>query len=196
MSRILIVYGSTYGQTERIARQIGRILTGTGHEVDVRCGDRLSRGLHLEEYDGVLVAASVLMGRHQRCIRRFVRRNALQLNTMPSAFVSVCGSATGDPTQARAYVDRFLTETGWWHPTETRSFAGAVAYTRYNPLLRWWMQRISRHKGLPTDTSRDWDFTEWDEVERFARELAVLLAPETVAEPKPRTAARPMAVAV
>jgi menaquinone-dependent protoporphyrinogen oxidase len=196
MSRVLIVYGSTYGQTERIARQIGRILTGLGHEVDLRCGDRLSRGLHLEEYDGVLVAASVILGRYQRSIRRFVRRNALQLNTMPSAFASVSGSPTSDPMRAEAYVDRFLTKTGWWRPTETRSFAGAVAYTRYNPLLRWWMQRISSRKGLPTDTSRDWDFTEWDEVERFARELAVLLAPEPVAEPALRAARGPMAVAV
>ena len=144
----------------------------------------------------MLVAASVLFGRHQRYIRRFARRNALQLNTMPSAFASVCGSATSDPTEAKAWVDRFLTETGWWRPTATRSFAGAVAYTRYNPLLRWWMQRISRRKGLPTDTSRDWDFTEWNEVEHFARELAVLLAPRTVAAPRRRAATGPMAVAV
>jgi menaquinone-dependent protoporphyrinogen IX oxidase len=35
---------------------------------------------------------------------------------------------------------------------------------------------ISRRKGLPTDTSRDWDLTEWDAVDRFAEELAVALA--------------------
>jgi menaquinone-dependent protoporphyrinogen IX oxidase len=33
------------------------------------------------------------------------------------------------------------------------------------------------HKGgHPTDTSRDHDFTDWDAVERFAREFAVTLA--------------------
>jgi menaquinone-dependent protoporphyrinogen oxidase len=196
MARILIVYGSAYGQTERIAQQIGHILGGAGHEVDLKGGDALSREPHLEQYDGVLVAASVLFGRHQRYIRRFARRNAPQLNAMPSAFVSVCGSASSDPAVTQAYVDRFLSATGWWHPTATHSFAGAVAYTRYNPLLRWWMQRISRHKGLPTDTSRDWDLTEWDAVERFARELAVLLAPEAAPTPALRAAVRPVAVAV
>ena len=59
----------------------------------------------------------------------------------------------------------------------TRSFTGAVAYTRYAWWFRWYLKVISRRKGLPTDTSRDWDFTEWDEVERFAGELAVALSP-------------------
>ena len=100
------------------------------------------------------------------------------------------------PALTQAYVDRFLTATGWWHPTATRSFSGAVTYTRYNPLLRWWMQRISRHKGLPTDTSRDWDLTEWGAVERFARELAVLLAPEHARTPALRAAPPLVAAAV
>jgi menaquinone-dependent protoporphyrinogen oxidase len=181
MSRILIVYGSNYGQTERVAQRIAGILMDAGHQVTVYMGNRLPRTFSVAEYDGAVVAASVIMNHHQRYIRDFVRRSVHRLNEIPSAFVSVCG-AGGDPPRARAYVDALLRETGW-HPTVTHSFTGAVAYTQYGWLFRWVLKRISRQKGLPTDTSRDWDFTEWDEVERFAKELAVTLGPAPTEHP-------------
>jgi menaquinone-dependent protoporphyrinogen oxidase len=176
MSKILVVYGSTYGQAERVARRMAGILQDAGHTVETHRGDQIPDALALGDYDGFLVAASVLMGHHQTYIRDWVRRFAPLLNQAPSAFVSVCGAANSDPLQARAYVDGLLRETGW-RPTVTRSFTGAVAYTRYGWWIRWYLKRMSRRKGLPTDTSRDWDFTEWDAVEQFAEELAATLAP-------------------
>ena len=89
------------------------------------------------------------------------------------------------PSQAQAYIDTLLHETGW-RPTVTQSFTGAVAYTRYGWWYRWYLKRISRRKGLPTDTSRDWDFTEWSEVERFAEKLAVTFALASGEAPGPR----------
>lgn len=175
MSSILIVYGSTYGQTERIARRISELLGQAGYAVDLHRGDQLPAHLTLERYAGVLVAASVLGGYHQRYLRKFVRHNAARLNRLASAFVSVCGSAGSDPAKARAYIEGLLDESGW-RPALTRSFTGAVAYTKYWWPIRWALKRISRSKGLPTDTSRDWDYTEWREVDDFARSLVALFA--------------------
>jgi menaquinone-dependent protoporphyrinogen oxidase len=175
VSSILIVYGSTYGQTERIARRIGELLRQAGYGVDIHRGDQLPENLTLEMYSGVVVAASVLAGYHQRYIRTFVRRNAARLNRLACAFISVCGSSGSNPPQAGAYISGLLEESGWW-PAITRSFTGGVAYTKYSWLVRWVLKRINRSKGLPTDTSRDWDFTEWGEVEAFARSLAALFA--------------------
>lgn len=187
MSSILIIYGSTYGQTERIARRIGELLLQAGYAVDIHRGDQLPDHLTLEPYAGVIVAASVLAGHHQRYIRKFVRYNAARLNQMATAFVSVCGSAGSDPARASAYIEALLEESAW-RPTITRSFTGAVAYTKYSWPIRWILKRISRSKGGPTDTSRDWDFTEWPEVDAFARMLAALFAapirrPDQLASP-------------
>jgi menaquinone-dependent protoporphyrinogen oxidase len=33
------------------------------------------------------------------------------------------------------------------------------------------MRRIASRKGLDTDTSRDYDYTDWDAVDRFARDF-------------------------
>jgi menaquinone-dependent protoporphyrinogen oxidase len=84
--------------------------------------------------------------------------------------------------EERSYLDRFIGETGW-KPAQVASFGGALAYTRYNFLLRQLMKWISRRAGRPTDTSRDHEFTDWDRVDRFADDVIDRVSP---AEPQPR----------
>jgi menaquinone-dependent protoporphyrinogen oxidase len=179
MPGTLIIYGSTYGQTERVAHRIARVLRDAGHVADVYNGDHLPGTVSLTGYDSVVIAASVRFGRHQKYIRRYVRRHAEELNAHRTAFVSVCGAAGGAPRRAQGYIEDLLRETGW-RPAITQSFTGAVAYTKYGWMTRWIMTSISRRKGLPVDTSKDWDYTEWDEVDRFAAELAEAWTPNKV----------------
>ena len=171
MAKVLVVYGTAYGQTQRIARRIVDQLADQGHTVSMYKGDNLPAYLPLEDYDAFMVAASVIRGQHQRYIRDFARRNAMRLNVAPSAFVSVSGAAAGSPDQARECVEEFFRQTGW-HPAIWATFAGAMAYTQYGPVLRWIMKLISRRQGGPTDTSRDHEMTDWAAVDQFAERLA------------------------
>jgi menaquinone-dependent protoporphyrinogen oxidase len=171
MSKILVIYGSTYRQTGRVADRIAEVLRHAGHGVDVYQGDQLPDSVFLAEYDGFLLAAPVVKGHHQKCIRQFAHWHAGLLNRAPSAFVSVCGEAASDPRRAAGYINALSRETGWY-PEIARSFTGAVDDTRDRWLSRWNLKHISRWRGLPTDTSRVWEFTDWNEVERFARSLA------------------------
>jgi menaquinone-dependent protoporphyrinogen oxidase len=177
MADILIVYGTAHGQTELIAQEIARVLR-THHEVTVLRGDHLQN--RPIKYDAFVVAASVRFGQHQRYVQAFVRDHLVQLNAAPSAFVSVCGAMAGaDPDRlrtARGYVDAFLRATGW-RPGIARSFAGGLPYTRYRPWTRWMMKAINRRTGGPTDTSRDYDFTDWREVRKLAEDFGTLLTP-------------------
>jgi menaquinone-dependent protoporphyrinogen oxidase len=50
------------------------------------------------------------------------------------------------------------------------------------------MKYISRRTGRPTDTSRDWEFTDWDAVTRMAREFAEAVEAPT-GEPAPAAVA-------
>jgi menaquinone-dependent protoporphyrinogen oxidase len=184
MSRMLIVYGSAYGQTARISQRIAQVLAQAGHQVITLDGKQLSPELSLAEYDGFVIAASVLFGRHQRYMKAFVSRHVDRLNAAPSAFVSVSGAAIGSAPegmkQAQAYADMFLRQAGW-RPRAIRLVNGALAYTKYGLLVRWMMKMISRRTGRPTDTSRDYDFTDWNDVDEFAHELAETLAPRELA---------------
>ncbi|HEY6923417.1 MAG TPA: flavodoxin domain-containing protein [Steroidobacteraceae bacterium] len=169
--RLLAIYGTAYGQTERIVHRIAGVLRARGWDIAAHKGDALPSDLMLGRYDVCLVAASIIAGKHQHYIREFVQRYAAALSDMSSAFVSVSGAA-GDPRperqeEAQKYVAEFLRATGW-RPRLQATFGGAMAYTKYGFFLRLMTQWISRRNGGPTDTSRDHDFTDWAAVDRFA----------------------------
>jgi menaquinone-dependent protoporphyrinogen oxidase len=184
--RILIVYGTRHGQTATIAARLEQVLVAQRLAVAVFNVDELPRDFMIDRFDGVLIGASVIAGKHQRAVRRFVIRNIETLNRLPSAFYSVSGSAASPDlhrqADARRVMEGFLTETGWRPDVET-TLAGALAYTRYSPLMRWLLKQIARREGAPTDTSRDHEFTDWNHVEEFAKRFGHVVAPVTFEAP-------------
>jgi menaquinone-dependent protoporphyrinogen oxidase len=176
--RILIVYASLYGQTEKIARYIAAYLATLGDAVTLVDANQLQPGPAIGDFDLVLVGASVTYGRHQKSARRFVLARREALNNVPGAFFSVSGSAASEKPEgqaaARQYVDDFLRETGW-HPRLTTMFGGTMAYTKYSPIMRWFIKRISARQGGPTDTSCDHERTDWAQVKTFAESCVELV---------------------
>lgn len=201
--RILIVYGSTHGQTARIGRHIGDLLGTLGRDVTLVDADALPRALDPRDFDGVIVGSSIIYRRHQPAVLRFVRANRDTLSAKPSAFFSVSASAAGRTEKerdgARRCVNDFLRHTGW-RPGVTTTLGGAMAYTKYNPVLRWITRYISAKAGGPTDTSRDHELTDWTRVRRFVEDFALLLPrldePRVVARPRQAPAPTPLADAV
>jgi menaquinone-dependent protoporphyrinogen oxidase len=170
--RILIAYATSYGQTAKIAGRMADLLMAAGVSVTLVNAANHPRDFRAGEFDGIIVGGSIIGGRHQRALVRFVRDHRAVLNALPSAFFSVSGSAASrletERAKARQFVDDFLTVTGW-RPALTVTIGGAMAYTKYNPLLRWIVKRTSKAAGGPTDTSRDHEVTDWSQVERFVQ---------------------------
>ena len=121
-------------------------------------------------------------GTYQKQVRRWVRSHAPELNRKPTAFVSVSLSVLQqDPkTQRdlRAIVDRFTAEAGW-KPTVVKQVAGALLYRQYNWFLRRVMKRIVAKAGGDTDTTRDYEYTDWKDLRSFAELFFVRVAAET-----------------
>ena len=176
--RILVVYGTAYGHTAKVAQRIALALRCVGDDVTVVDAADPPRVLNVGAYDGVIVGSSVTYGRHQRSVRRFVLAHQDELNAIPSAFFSVSGAAAGasrdDRTRARRYINAFLHET-LWRPAHTAAFGGCVAYTRYNPILRLWVRRAMAKHGGPTDVSRDHELTDWQQVRRFVGDILAIV---------------------
>ena len=97
---------------------------------------------------------------------------------MPTALFQVSlTSANPDAAHtatARSLVDELCQGSGF-DPDVVGMFAGALLYTRYGWLKRHLMQAISRHQGGDVDTSRDYDYTDWEAVEHFARDVGALV---------------------
>jgi menaquinone-dependent protoporphyrinogen oxidase len=173
MSRILVLYGTTHGQAAKVASAIAETLKSLGSIVDVRDAATTPwRGP--AGYNSVIVAASVHTGRYQRPVRRWVREHAAELNVMPTAFVSVCLAALGHDEKSQRDVaepmEHFFLETRWL-PTFRKAVAGALPYSKYTWLTRRVMRGIAKHTHGDTDTSRDYEYTDWKDLAEFTRQF-------------------------
>ena len=181
MTRILIAYGTIEGQTAQIADHLAGVIRGRGLEVEA-LDLKQFKDVSVAGYDAVIIGGSVHMGKHQEDVVNFVRKNRVDLERLPSAFFSVSLAANGDLPNAEAYVENFRQQTGW-RPTKVGLFSGALLYRQYNFLKRYMMKRIVRDKpGMPTDSSRDYVYTNWDQVKRFAEDFVGRLVPEDTAQ--------------
>jgi len=175
MSRILIAYASSYGQTRKIAEAIASELRHGGHVVEL--ADTLAGPPPpVQDYDAVVLGSRVQLGRHARPILAYIAANRAELDQVPSYFFSVSMSAaerhTLDPD---GYLEK-LFATSHWRPREAIAIAGGLPYRRYGFILRAIMKSISRRGGHTTDTSHDHEYTDWAQVQRFAAGIAAELA--------------------
>ena len=174
-----VLYATREGHTRRIAEHIASALRAKHVDVDVYDVNRLSSPIDWSRYVTACVAASVHGGHHELEMIAFARRHRADLTRLGAVFVSVTLSqaGAGDPkapkerrgqaaADAQRMIDVFVEETGW-RPARALPVAGALAYSRYNFLIKFVMKRIARKAGAPTDTSRDYEFTDWTELDRF-----------------------------
>jgi menaquinone-dependent protoporphyrinogen oxidase len=170
MPRALVLYATTEGQTARIAERMAARLRSNGHVVESHSADAIPAGLDWAQFDGIIIGAAIHYGHHPAYLRTLVRRHRAALAARPCAFFSVSLSGGGPgakPEAAKRYLDKFLRQTGW-HPVQTASVAGALQFSKYGVFKRMLMLLFVGLAGGDTDTTRDYEYTDWEAVECFA----------------------------
>lgn len=168
MANLLLGFASTFGQTKKIASQVAEWLQAMGHHTQVI--DLVNGPVpdDLSQFDAVVLAGSIHRVRHQPELEKFAERHRSALSKIPTLLVSVSLSAAGkEPRQladAQRCIDDFAARAGW-KPNMSIPAAGALHYTRYNFLLRHMMRKIAAQEGGDTDTSRDFEYTDWTALE-------------------------------
>ncbi|MDX1605649.1 MAG: flavodoxin domain-containing protein [Candidatus Competibacterales bacterium] len=179
MARILILYASEEGQTAKIVAQLATALRELGYTVDMLELSLPGCEGTLDTCDAVIVGAPIHVGHYPEPIRRFIVDHRQRLSELPGAFFSVSLSAASSRPETREAVhslhQQFLAECGWG-PRLTAEFGGALKYSQYGLAKRLLMRWISSREGGDTDTSRDYEYTDWKAVSHFAREFAATLA--------------------
>ena len=171
---ILILYGSLEGQTEKISERIADIIRNKGHQVATQSGEQLPANFSVDNFDAAIIGGSIHIGKYPAYLNHFVVSHCDWLNSVPSAFFTVCMAVNSvnekSREEAKRYGDKFTAQTGWT-PTLNETFAGAVKYTQYNFITRLIMKWITQREGGNTDTSRDHEYTDWESVEGFAEKF-------------------------
>jgi menaquinone-dependent protoporphyrinogen oxidase len=183
MKPLLILHATHEGQTQRIADHIATRLHHNGLSCEVINVKYPPADFSLKKYGSAILAASVHTGKHEREMVHFVLKNRQTLEQMHTAFLSVSLSQAGvqdrnatserreqAAADVKGMIERFLAKTQW-QPTRAEPVAGALMYSKYNPFLRFIMKRIARRAGASTDTSRDYEFTDWAALDRFVSDF-------------------------
>ena len=176
--RILVAYATRHGQTDKVARRIAAELGEQGHSAELRDLDSDGKNVELSLYRAVIVAAPIHAGGYPPSVVSFLRREQARLNQLPSAFVSVglaIASKTSDGrAQTMPLVEKLCARTGF-RPAHVELVAGALKYSQYGFLMRYVMRRIAAHEGGDTDTSRDYEYTDWAALAEFTRTFVARL---------------------
>ena len=166
---LLIVYGTTEGQTRKIAEWAAAHVRKRGHAAELRDSAAAGSGLNLERFDAFIVAASVHQEYHQAFVRDFVVAHRAALGAKPAAFISVSLSAVLDGGQAEAkkYVANFLAATGW-QPKSALLLGGALRFTGYDYFQEQIVRFIVMKGGGPPGGGQDdREFTDWNALGAF-----------------------------
>ncbi len=168
--KALLLTASTDGQTEKIMRVLASDILYDDYDIlDIHTNPKID----WQDYDMVVIGASIRYGHYHKNLYQFIKENAQQLNAMKSYFFGVnlvARKANKNTAETNSYTRKFLQKIEW-KPQRVAVFAGACAWSKYN----FWQTKIIQlimviTKG-PTDTGQDIEFTDWQNVTAFAKSL-------------------------
>jgi menaquinone-dependent protoporphyrinogen oxidase len=169
---VLIAYGTTEGQTRKIAEWAAKYIRERDHLVELTDSSNSISGLSLDEFQAFIVAASVHQEQHQGTIKNFAAAHRELLNSQPSALISVSLSAVLEETRpdAQKYVDHFISLTGW-QPHMTLLLGGALRFTEYDYFQEQIVKFIVMKRAVPASGEHDREFTDWGALGCFLEEF-------------------------
>ena len=161
--KILIVYGTTEGQTRKVARYAFDWLAGEGHAAEL-IGAEDAAGLDPSGFSAAILAGSVHAGRYQAALGDYASEAADALRGIPTLFISVSLTAAGEDEEdwkgLRDCVARFCEQTGWT-PDRVEHVAGAFRFSEYDFFKSWAMRWIAAEKDESVTPGKDKEYTDW-----------------------------------
>lgn len=172
MSEILIIYSTTDGHTKTICEYVRQRLTEYNHLVSVVSIEE-SDNINKTRFDKLVIGASIRYGKHSKNVYQFISNNLQILENRPSAFFSVnlvARKQDKNTPETNPYFKKFITQTDW-KPSRTAVFAGKLNYPIYNFIDRQIIRLIMWLTKGPTDPQTVVEYTNWKQVDHFARML-------------------------
>ena len=175
--KILIIYGTTEGQTRKVADFLKTAFEAHSHTVTL-C-DATAAPPSPVGFDVVIIGASMHMERYQDSVLHYIREHHAALNTSTSAFYSVSLTAAADDQASWGEIgvitDHFL-KAGGWQPKVIEFVAGALRYAMYDFFKKFIMRQIAARNDPDAAKGMDKEYTNWEALSLFAARMERLAA--------------------
>ena len=171
MSSFLIIYSTTDGHTKIICEKITNYLNNE-NLVKLVSLENVKK-INLSNFEKIVIGASIRYGKHSKELYKFININKNILNQKNCAFFSVnvvARKPEKNTPDTNPYIKKFL-KISRWTPKKIGVFAGKVDYPKYGFFDKYIIKFIMFITKGPTDTSQSYEFTDWEKVDVFAKEL-------------------------
>ena len=175
--KTLVVYGTRWGGTEKVAQTIGKALKEKGHTVDVI--DAKKAPQDIEAYDLVLIGSGLRADKWTKESLEFLEKNATTLKNKKTALFVSCSMADRKDAGYEVGKKRYLTDIATRYnltPISMGYFGGLMDFSYSHGLLVDIIVRVNRRNlrknGL--DTAKVYDTRDWAAIEAWGRETAKL----------------------
>jgi len=168
MKKILLTYSTVDGHTKTICEKI--LSYSETSQVDIL---PIDSSINIKDYDTVVIGASIRYGKYREEIFEFIKENEELLNSKDNAFFSVnvvARKENKNKPETNPYLIKFLKQISW-QPKILDVFAGKIDYPKYKFLDKYAIKFIMWITKGPTDTSKVYEFTDWNRVKSFAEKL-------------------------
>ena len=179
MATTLLLYSTNYGLSKKICERIGARVEKEGGQPTV--APLVGYTVDPRSFDALVLGCSIRHGKHSPAVLEFIRANKALLDEKPSALFSVnlvARKPHRNTPQTNPYLRRLVAQSPW-KPKLMGVFAGELDYSRYGPIDKYMMRFVMWVNKGPTDFATRVQFTNWDEVDRFAGQVAQLTAGRT-----------------
>ena len=171
MLNTLIIYSSVDGHTKKICNKIEMIMSRSD-KVDITSIDQVN-SKDLLTYDKIIIGASIRYGNYRPSLFQFIVDNKSILESKRSAFFSVnivARKPEKNSPDTNPYMKKFLKKS-LWKPDYLGVFAGRLDFPKYKFTDKYIIKLIMWITKGPTDTTKTYEFTDWDGVDAFAEKL-------------------------
>ncbi|PKM79945.1 MAG: flavodoxin [Firmicutes bacterium HGW-Firmicutes-14] len=147
--KTLIVYDSTHGTVKECAGKLeGRL---SGEVTAVKISNKKSWPV-VDDFDNVIIGASIHAGKIQKSVGSFCRENLDKL-TNKKVGIFLCTLTPAD--QAFHYIEEQFPPELVQHASEKSCFGGAVHFERMNFIERFIMKKITKSASNIYQVSED-----------------------------------------
>ena len=163
----IFIYSSSNGQSLKICEALNKNKESSIIDMDT------SKTTKLDNFDQIVIGASVKYGDHNKKVYEFVKKNRVLLEKKKTVFFSVNATARKsekNTPKTNPYIIKFLKKTNWT-PDHIGVFAGMIDFPNYNFIEKYIIKLIMWITNGPTDTSKTFEFTNWEDVKKFSEEI-------------------------